>query len=101
MDKYQAYVIAAVATFLISLNGTLLWEYAFKLDFLLPNEVCAVLGVSSTVFYVYLNYLMVDEEMDEMVAGAWQWVRGCGGGSRKSERAALDESGHSTTGLIR
>lgn len=32
MDKYQAYVIAAVATFLISLNGTLLWEYAFKLE---------------------------------------------------------------------
>jgi len=101
MDKYQAYVIAAVATFLISLNGTLLWEYAFKLDFLLPSEVCAVLGISSTIFYVYLNYLMVDEEMDELIANAWQWLRSCGGGGRKSDRDTLDQSGHSTTGLIR
>jgi hypothetical protein len=32
MDKYQAYLIALVAVFLISMNGTLLWEYAMKLE---------------------------------------------------------------------
>jgi hypothetical protein len=32
MDKYQSYLIALVAVFLISMNGTLLWEFAMKLE---------------------------------------------------------------------
>lgn len=31
MNKYQAYLIGLVAIFLISMNGSLLWEYSTKL----------------------------------------------------------------------
>ena len=38
MDKYQAYLIALVAIFLISMNGGLLWEYSTKLEYVLNSS---------------------------------------------------------------
>ena len=51
----------------------------------IPYEARAALGIGSSAFYVYLNYLMVDEEMDDMAAGAWQY---CSRDGRKDRGAA-------------
>jgi hypothetical protein len=86
-----------LAVYTLFLRETLIFNVLFYR--FLPYEVCAALGVGSTVFYVYLNYLMVDEEMDEILGNTWYYLRH-GSGGRK-ERDALDQSGHSTAGLIR
>lgn len=89
--------------------------FVYDVRRIVPYEVRAVLGIGSSLMYVYLNYLMVDEEMDDLLAGAWQSLRCCcccccGGDDREAGGASArrmlddgfdqDQSGHSTAGLM-
>lgn len=64
-----------------------------------------IIGVATTTFYVYLNYLMVDEEVDEMFSNACLRLWRCcssDSSSKEGDREAgfLDQSARSSTGLI-
>ena len=54
-----------------------------------------MIGFATIVVYIYLNYLMVDEEMNEMLTNLCTSLRY----GRKGPQQ-LDQSAHSASGLL-
>lgn len=76
MSVWSVYLVSAVTIFLIILNCGLFFEYIIALKFL-PVFLTTFLSCLASVGYLYLNYQMVDEEMNILALRCIDYLERC------------------------